>query len=80
MARHRGPVPASDNSRRLHGILHRAYTRGGISLQGDYARQQPVFIAMAASLNLITTELPGGTFGRRWYITSKGLRWLNEGN
>ncbi len=50
---------------------------GGISLASDFARKHMAHVAMAASLQLLTTRV-ASEFGRKWRITSKGLRWLNE--
>jgi hypothetical protein len=35
-------------------------------------------VAMAASLQLITTRVNKDVFSRTWQITAKGHRWLNE--
>jgi hypothetical protein len=52
--------------------------REGFTVQSDLARQQAEVVAMAASLQLITTRVNRDVFSREWQITSKGLRWLNE--
>lgn len=33
---------------------------------------------MAASMNLITTQIGRNRFAAAWHITEKGLRWLKE--
>jgi hypothetical protein len=47
-------------------------------VKSDYARKAAEYIAMAASLNLITTKIGPQRFAQAWHITSKGLTWLNE--
>jgi len=44
----------------------------------DFAQRNMAIVAMAASQHLITTQQDKREYGRRWRITSKGLRWLNE--
>jgi len=70
-------VPLSDQGHGLRPVLNEAW-RGGFSLQGDFFRRHAEWIGMAASLNLITTRENANLYGRRWRITSKGLRWLNQ--
>jgi hypothetical protein len=48
------------------------------TIQSAYARANADLVAMAASLQLITTCIDKNTFGRVWHITTKGQRWLNE--
>lgn len=69
-------MPPTDESV-LKAVLDEAW-RGGISLQGDFARKRSSVVAMAASSQLITTREDSGVYGRTWRITSKGLRWRNE--
>jgi hypothetical protein len=61
----------------LLAVVEEAW-RGGFSIQGDFFRRFAPYCAMAASLALITTREEAGLFGRRWRVTNKGLRWLNE--
>jgi hypothetical protein len=42
------------------------------------ARKEADVIAMAASLQLITTKVGAQRYAKTWLITSKGLTWLNE--
>jgi hypothetical protein len=44
----------------------------------DYAQKNMEVVAMAASLQLITTRINKDVFSRSWQITAKGHRWLNE--
>jgi len=46
-----------------------------LSIQSNGARVFALEVAAAASLGLITNEGPDG-FGRVWYVTSKGIDWL----
>jgi hypothetical protein len=58
-------------------LLELAWT-DGFTVQCDYARSNAELVAMAASLQLITSRVNRDVFSREWQITSKGLRWLNE--
>jgi hypothetical protein len=49
-----------------------------VRVKSDYARKEADIIAMAASLQLITTKVGKQRFTKTWLITSKGLTWLNE--
>lgn len=51
-----------------------------LAIQGDRARKDAALVAMAASLQLITTKIGPAEFSRTWRITAKGLIWLNEEN
>jgi hypothetical protein len=42
------------------------------------ARKEADVIAMAASLQLITTKVGAQRYAKTWLITSKGLKWLDE--
>lgn len=50
----------------------------GFSLQAGFARRNAAHVAMAASMQLISTQVEKAEYGRTWRVTSKGLRWLNE--
>lgn len=50
----------------------------GFAVQSNLARSQAPLVAMAASLQLITTRLTRDLFGGVWQITVKGQKWLNE--
>lgn len=47
-------------------------------MKSDMARKDADIIAMAASLQLISTKVGPQSFGKTWLVTSKGLNWLNE--
>lgn len=47
-------------------------------VKSDVARKEADIIAMAASLQLITTKVGAQRFAKTWHITTKGLTWLNE--
>ena len=51
----------------------------GFSTKSNLAREQATHVACAASLGLITTALPDGTFGNVWRITPKGISVFYEG-
>jgi hypothetical protein len=50
----------------------------GFTVQSATARTHAEVVAMAASLQLITTRVNAQVFSRNWQITNKGLRYLNE--
>jgi hypothetical protein len=52
--------------------------RDGVRVKGDYARYEADIIAVAASLQMVTTKVGEGRFANSWHITSKGLHWLSE--
>lgn len=62
---------------RLYKVL-KACWREAVRVKSDYARKEADIIAMAASLQLITTKIGAQRFAKTWHITSKGLTWLNE--
>ena len=70
-------MPLTEQGHALRVVLNEAW-KGGFSVQGDFFRKHAEVAAMAASLNLITTQEDANLYGRRWRITNKGLRWLNE--
>ncbi|MBW7970978.1 hypothetical protein [Bradyrhizobium sp. BR 10289] len=47
-------------------------------MKSDVARREADIIAMAASMQLITTKVRRDRFTKTWLITSRGLQWLNE--
>jgi hypothetical protein len=62
---------------RLRALMIIVY-KHPLSIQSDYARTNADVVAMAASLQLITTQLTRTEYSRAWRLTSKGLLWLNE--
>lgn len=56
----------------------RACWREKVRVKADYARSNADIVAMAASLQLITTKIGRQRFASVWHITTKGLSWLNE--
>lgn len=67
----------TDQYRGLLAVINRAWTEG-FTVQSAFARSNAELVAMAASIALITTRVNSTTFTRKWQVTSKGLRWLNE--
>lgn len=55
-----------------------AWRYGGIAIQGNWAREHAMTVAMAASLGLLSTRQDRDTYSNVWRITSTGLRFLNE--
>jgi len=48
------------------------------STKSDFARLYADEVASLASQNMISTWLPGGTYGREWRITVTGLFFLKR--
>jgi len=49
-----------------------------VRVKSDFARAHADYVAVAASLQLITTHVKASKFATAWLITTKGLAWLNE--
>jgi len=49
-----------------------------VRVKSDFARSHADYVAMAASLQLISTQIGRSKFSTAWLITTKGLSWLNE--
>lgn len=50
----------------------------GFTVASDYARSRADFVAMAASLGLISTRVHKNLYSREWRPTVKGLTWLEQ--
>jgi hypothetical protein len=61
----------------LAPILFKAW-QTGFTVQSDFARKNMGHVAMAASMQLITTRVTEGVYSSMWQITAKGIRLLNE--
>jgi hypothetical protein len=61
----------------LAPILFKAW-KSGFTVQSNFAREEAGLVAMAASLQLITTRVSDGVYSSDWQITGKGIRLLNE--
>ena len=64
---------------RLAPILHEAW-KSGFAVQSNFCRANANLVAMAASMQLVTTRITEGVYGSTWQITAKGIRLLNELN
>lgn len=62
---------------KLAPILYEAW-KSGFSVQSNFFRDNAGLVAMAASMQLITTRITEGVYGSTWQITAKGIRLLNE--
>jgi hypothetical protein len=47
-------------------------------VRSNTARSCADIIAMAASMQLITSRTAPNVYANEWQITTKGLMWLNE--
>jgi len=63
--------------RKLCDVIIEAYRRG-FTVQSDFARTHADYVAMAASLGLLSTRLYGNVFSREWRPTVKGLAFVNQ--
>lgn len=52
--------------------------RYGFTCKSDFARRQAAYVAMAASLQLISTKVTNGIYSLEWRPTVQGLMFLNE--
>lgn len=69
-----GPKRISEN---LKQVLQEAWEHGFMT-KSNFAREFADFVAMAASMNLITTRINSQVYGKQWQITSKGLYALEH--
>lgn len=49
-----------------------------LRVKSDYVRTHAAVVAMAASMQLITTRTGPGQYGQSWRITTKGLTFINQ--
>lgn len=62
---------------KLFDVVLEAFTRS-FSVQSDFARANASYVAMAASLGLISTKVHNNIFSSEWRPTVKGLTWLDK--
>jgi len=70
-------MSVSTTDKRLSDVILEAYRRR-FTVQSDYSRSNAEYIAMAASIGLISTRLYGNVYSREWRPTVKGLLWLED--
>ncbi len=58
-------------------VIHEAYKRG-FSVSSNFAREYAAYVAMAASMHMITTKVTKDVYSREWHPTVKGLALLEE--
>lgn len=61
----------------LKQVLHNIWTYQ-VTTKSDFAREHADYIAMAASMGLISTRIMRDVYGRQWQITTKGLDALEK--
>lgn len=75
------PLPESTKweatGQRLIDVVNKAYLEG-FTTSSNFARENAVFVAQAASLYYITTRRPDDFFDNTWRVTSLGLGYLQE--
>lgn len=62
---------------KLFDVTLEAFKRS-FSVQSDFARANAPYVAMAASLGLISTKVHNNVFSSEWRPTVKGLTWLDK--
>lgn len=73
-----GPKPTkAEPEARLRELLAEV-RRYGLRVKADYSRANAEIVAMAASLQLISTKVGKNSFAQAWQITTKGLTYINE--
>ncbi|MBB4039133.1 hypothetical protein GGR34_000768 [Microvirga flocculans] len=70
-------MSVSTTDKKLAEVILEAYRRG-FTVQSDYSRSNAEYVAMAASIGLISTRLYGNVYSREWRPTVKGLVWLEN--
>lgn len=65
------------NETRLASVVMMAHLQP-FRTKSDFAREQADYVAIAASIGLISVALGAFTFNREWRVTSKGLRYLQN--
>jgi len=58
-------------------VVHEAHKRG-FSIASNFSREYVAYVAMAASMQLITTKVTKDVYSREWRPTVMGLALLNE--
>jgi hypothetical protein len=56
----------------------RTIWKSSVRVKSDFARKHAHIVAMAASLQMVTTKVGDNTFAHAWHITSKGIQWIRE--
>lgn len=62
---------------KLYDIILEAYKRS-FAVQSDFARSYATYVAMAASMGLISTKVHQDIYSGEWRPTVKGLTWLEK--
>lgn len=65
------------NETRLAAVVMMAHVQP-FRTKSDFAREQADYVAIAASIGLISVAHGAFTFNREWRVTSKGLRYLQN--
>lgn len=62
---------------KLFDVVLEAFKRS-FTVQSDFARANASYVAMAASIGLISTKVHNNIFSSEWRPTVKGLTWLDK--
>jgi hypothetical protein len=69
--------PLTPIDEKLQQVVLEAQVRG-FTVRSDFARQYAEYLAMAASLGLVSTKIAGNVYSSEWRPTIKGLAFLEE--
>ena len=62
---------------RVFLVIHKALEKG-FKCKGQFARDNAIFVAAAAQMGTISTQIDDTQFGDTWWCTQDGLDWLKE--
>jgi len=65
------------NEKRLGTVVMMAHLQP-FRTKSDFAREQADYVAIAASIGLISVAQGAFTFNREWRVTAKGIRYLQN--
>lgn len=65
------------NERKLASVVMMAHLQP-FRTKSDFAREQADYVAIAASIGLISVAQGAFTFTREWRVTAKGIRYLQN--
>lgn len=61
----------------LYEVVSCAWS-GGFTVSSDFARSESGWVAMAATLGLISTREADGSYGRTWFVTQAGIGYIER--
>lgn len=70
-------MTTNPNEKRLASVVMYAHLQP-FRTKSDFARTMADYVAIAASIGLISVAQGAFTFNREWRVTAKGLRYLQN--